>query len=145
MIPSRRVLVVDDNREFARDLCELLALEGSHGTIAENAEQALLCLERESFQCLFTDLRLPGRSGVDLIEEMGRRGVTMPMVLMTAYADEVVLARARSAGAVDVLSKPIDIERWLALARKFAVSRSSVPPNGAISSKATEESKRGQP
>ncbi len=127
MVEGRRFLVVDDNREFARDLCELLALEGSHGTIAENAEQALIWLERESFNALFTDLRLPGRSGVELIEELNRRGVSIPVVLMTAYADDEVRRRAETAGAVDVLSKPIDIDRWLALARRFIRSRSSNP------------------
>ncbi len=131
MVEGRRFLVVDDNREFARDLCELLALEGSQGTIAETAEQALLWLERESFHALFTDLRLPGQSGVDLIEELKRRGMSIPVVLMTAYADDDVLRRAESAGAVDVLSKPIDIDQWLALARRFMrvrSSRPSVPP-----------------
>jgi DNA-binding NtrC family response regulator len=127
MVEGRRFLVVDDNREFARDLCELLALEGSQGAIAETAEQALLCIERESFQALFTDLRLPGQSGVDLIEELKRRGLSIPVVLMTACADDDVLRRAESAGAVDVLSKPIDIDRWLALARRFMRHRSSRP------------------
>ena len=138
MVLDRRFLVVDDNREFARDLCELLAIEGSHGTIAENAEQALLCLEQESYHGLFTDLRLPGLSGVELIEELRRRGMSIPVVLMTAYADDELLQRAESAGAVDVLSKPIDIERWLALARRFIASRGSHP---SIASESTHSEK----
>jgi len=142
-MPScHRFLVVDDNREFARDLCELLALEGSQGTIAEDAEQALRCLERETYQAIFTDHRLPGQSGVELIEELNRRGLHIPMVLMTAYADDEVIIRAQSAGAVDVLSKPIDIERWLALARRFVVPRSSPPPYG--SSTPMQEGRQGQ-
>ena len=139
---GHRFLVVDDNREFARDLCELLALEGSHGSIAEDAEQALRCLERESYRAIFTDHRLPGQSGVELIEELKRRGLRIPVVLMTAYADEDILTRAQSAGAVDVLSKPIDIERWLALARRFVVSGSTPPANG--SSTLMQEGKQGQ-
>lgn len=127
MVEGRRFLVVDDNREFARDLSELLALEGSHCTVAETAEQALVWLERQSFHALFTDLRLPGRSGIELMEELKRRGVSIPVVLMTAYADDDVLRRAETAGAIDVLSKPIDIERWLALARRFIAARSSNP------------------
>ena len=138
MVLDRRFLVVDDNRELARDLCELLAIEGSHGTIAENAEQALLCLEQESYHGHFTDLRLPGLSGVELIEELRRRGMSIPVVLMTAYADDELLRRAESAGAVDVLSKPIDIERWLALARRFIASRGSNP---SITSESTHSEK----
>lgn len=119
MVQSKRFLVVDDNREFAQDLCELLAIEGTHGVIASDAEEALEILQRESVQGLFTDLRLPGQSGVELIEELNRRGMAVPSVLMTAFADEQVVERAQSAGAIDVLSKPLDIERWLTLARRL--------------------------
>ena len=129
MVVGHRFLVVDDNREFARDLCELLALEGNHGTVAVDAEEALDRLERESFHALFTDLRLPGQSGVELIEELNRRGLSIPVVLMTAYADEDLVVRAQSAGAIDVLSKPIEIERWLALARRCTDVSRSRPAN----------------
>lgn len=133
MVQSNRFLVVDDNREFAQDLCELLELEGTHGVIALDAEEALEQLERESFQGIFTDLRLPGQSGVDLIEELNRRGLSVPSVVMTAYADEQVVERAQSAGAIDVLSKPLDIERWLALARRLMSTSNSGPPNAGDS------------
>jgi DNA-binding NtrC family response regulator len=133
MVQSNRFLVVDDNREFAQDLCELLALEGTQGVIALDAEEALEHLERETFQGLFTDLRLPGQSGVDLIEELNRRGLSVPSVLMTAYADEQVVERAQSAGAIDVLSKPLDIERWLTLARRLMSTSNSVPPEAGDS------------
>lgn len=133
MLENCRFLVVDDNWEFAQDLCELLALEGTRGIIAADAEEALLHLERESFQGLFTDLRLPGQNGVELIEELNRRGLSIPTVLMTAYADEDVLRRAQTAGAIDVLSKPLDIERWLDLARRLMTAPISAPANGADS------------
>ena len=129
MAVGRRFLVVDDNREFARDLCELLALEGNHGTVAVDAEEALERLERESFHALFTDLRLPGQSGVELIEELNRRGLSIPVVLMTAYADDDLVVRAQTAGAIDVLSKPIEIERWLALARRCIATSQSLSAN----------------
>ena len=142
MVDGRRFLVVDDNRDFARDLCELLALEGNQGTVAVDAEEALECLARESFHVLFTDLRLPGQSGVELIEELNRRGLSMPKVLMTAYADEDVLARAQTAGAIDVLSKPIEIERWLALARRCMTTVESMPANDFGTSESVPSSQR---
>jgi DNA-binding NtrC family response regulator len=133
MAESCRFLVVDDNREFAQDLCELLALEGTRGVAAFDAEEALEYLERESFQGLFTDLRLPGQNGVELIEELKRRGLSIPAVLMTAYADDDVLKRAQTAGAIDVLSKPLDIERWLGLAKRLMATSTSTTANNANS------------
>lgn len=131
MVDRCRFLVVDDNRDFAQDLCELLTLEGTHATVAVDAEQALERLERESFQGLFTDLRLPGQNGVELIEELNRRGLSIPAVLITAYADDRIVQRAQTAGAIDVLSKPLDIERWLALARRLMAAAISTPANDA--------------
>jgi DNA-binding NtrC family response regulator len=125
MVESRRFLVVDDNREFAQDLCELLALQGNHATVAVDAEEALQHLEHESFHGLFTDQRLPGQSGVELMEELNRRGLDLPVVLITAYADENVVRRAQNAGAIEILSKPLDIERWLDLARRLTISARS--------------------
>ncbi len=142
MVAGCRFLVVDDNREFARDLCELLALEGNQGTVAVDAEEALERLQSESFHALFTDLRLPGQSGVELIEELNRRGLSIPVVLMTAYADEDVVARAQTAGAIDVLSKPIEIERWLALARHCTAASQSSPANDCAASAAATGNQR---
>ena len=139
MVESRRFLVVDDNREFAQDLCELLALQGNHATVAVDAEEALQHLEHESFHGLFTDLRLPGQSGVELMEELNRRGLDLPTVLITAYVDEDVVQRAHSAGAIEILSKPLDIERWLDLARRLTSSARSTPANDAESPAADSE------
>ncbi len=133
MVESRRFLVVDDNREFAQNLCELLALEGNKATVAVDAEDALDHLEHESFHGLFTDQRLPGQSGVELMEELNRRGLALPVVLITAYADENVVQRAQSAGAIEILSKPLDIERWLELARRLTISARKAPANDAKS------------
>jgi DNA-binding NtrC family response regulator len=139
MVESRRFLVVDDNREFAQDLCELLALQGNCATVAVDAEEALEHLKHESFHGLFTDQRLPGQSGVELIEELNRRGLALPAVLITAYADEKVVERAQSAGAIEILSKPLDIERWLALARRLTIATRSTPANDAESVSADSE------
>ena len=115
MVEVARFLVVDDNREFAVDLCELLEMQGAHGTVATYADEALELLGRTTFHGLFTDLRLPGKSGVELIEEMSRRQISLPVVLMTAYPDEELVTRARLAGVLDVLSKPLIMEQWVAL------------------------------
>ena len=120
MADISRFLVVDDNREFAQDLCELLEMHGLQGIVAVDAEEALVLLERTVFQGMFTDLRLPGKNGVDLIEEVCRRALPVPVVVMTAYPDEELVRRARSAGAVEVLSKPLVMERWLELAAELS-------------------------
>ncbi len=112
-----RFLVVDDNQELAEDLCELLEIDGATAEVAPDAERALERVSEQAFVAVFTDLRLPGRNGVELLEELRRRGYQLPVVLVTAFADDQVLERARLAGALEVLSKPIDIERWLELAR----------------------------
>lgn len=119
MTQPTRFLVVDDNLEFAQNLCELLSLNGYEGVAAADAEQALSLLMRHSFHGVFTDLRLPGQSGVELIEEVRRRGLPVPMVLMTAFPEETQVVRARHAGALEVLAKPVTAEHWLAVASQI--------------------------
>ena len=130
MVDNGRFLVVDDNREFAQDLCELLEMQGLKGVVAADAEEALLLLERTVFQGMFTDLRLPGRNGVELIEEACRRDLAVPVVVMTAYPDEELVRRAWRAGAIEVILKPLVTERWLELAAELR-SRSSAGANAS--------------
>jgi len=141
MVDTSRFLVVDDNLEFAQDLCELLEMQGLEGVAVADADEALVCLQQSSFHGMFTDLRLPGKSGVELIEEACRRNLSVPVVVMTAYPDEALVMRAQRAGAIDVLSKPLVMERWLELAKELK-TRSQTNMNDSDRSSSAASSPR---
>lgn len=113
---SLRVLVVDDNRALADNLAEILADEGCSPTTAYSAEQALRIAEDTHFDIVLTDIRMPGMSGVELIERLSAREPTTTFLLMTAYTSDQMLLAAAHLGVVRaVLAKPLAVERLLEL------------------------------
>lgn len=113
---SLRVLVVDDNRALADNLAEILAEEGCTPTTAYTAEQALQIAEHTHFDIVLTDIRMPGMSGVELIERLSVRGTTTTFLLMTAYTSDQMLSAAAHLGVVRaVLAKPLAVEKLLEL------------------------------
>ena len=65
--------------------------------------------------CLVTDFSMPQMNGVELQEELGRRGVHLPTIMITAFPNAAVETRARASGAIGYLEKPVDDERLIAL------------------------------
>jgi DNA-binding NtrC family response regulator len=111
MTLAGKILVVDDHRDLAENLAEILEGAGYEAIVAESAEAALTQLEHEEVAALITDYRLPGRTGAELIKELRRRGKDMPAIVMSAFTDDDTIAISRSAGALDVLAKPVELGR----------------------------------
>ena len=102
------VFVVDDDDLGRKSVC---ALVQSLGVNAESFASAEEFLEEYSVGrpgCLVIDLRMPGMSGGELQEELLRRGIVLPVIIVTAYSRTAVTVRAMQAGAITVLDKPYD-------------------------------------
>ncbi|MGE0320810.1 MAG: response regulator [Polyangiaceae bacterium] len=118
-MPPNTLLIVDDHVELAENLAEILEGQGHTCRIAENADEALEALRSETFAGIITDYRLPGSSGLDLIAALRQRGVSTPVVLISAFAADDVIRQAQEAGALDVLAKPVDFDQLGRLVRAF--------------------------
>jgi DNA-binding NtrC family response regulator len=103
-----RVLIVDDNLGLAENIAEILDGEGYATEIAGSAEEALRLAHSEIFAVLVTDFRLPGITGVDLIESLRREGQHPQAVVISAFSDETTVGAAEAVGA-SFLSKPVDV------------------------------------
>ena len=106
------IAVVDDDPDVRRSLDSLLRSAGiaCHG-FARGAD--LLACEGAAFDCVVTDLHMPGMTGLELQAELDRRGWRKPVILMTAYATEAAREQALAVGAAAFLTKPIDPDRLL--------------------------------
>ena len=100
-----KVLVVDDEESMRRFLCILLEKEGYDVTLAASGEEALEKLENGSFALLITDLRMPGMSGVELLEKVRVDQPNLPVVILTAYASEASAVEAMEKGAYQYIEK----------------------------------------
>jgi len=103
----RSILVVDDEASLAAVIKEVLCDAGYDVVDVPSAEEGLDLLGGRRFDLVWTDLKLPGMHGIDLIERARRLHPSLAVVLTTAYADEAALARARQAGVARVLRKPL--------------------------------------
>src|SRR5690349_6172206 len=94
------VCVVDDDSLVRESVEGLLREEGFDVDTFESAESFLGRVHREPPSCLIVDLVLPGMSGLDLHEELARRGLDAPMILVTGHGDVRTSVRAMKAGAL---------------------------------------------
>ena len=114
----RRVLVVDDEENLRHMLQTLLRREGYEAVSTASVDGALAELANRSYDIVITDLRMPERSGLDLVDEVRRRALDTTVVVMTAYGSRDVAIEAMKRGAYDYLSKPFEADELVLLLRK---------------------------
>jgi FixJ family two-component response regulator len=100
------VLIVEDDKSFREALQRLFRTVGLRVTVYESAAELVQSELPDVPSCLILDIRLPGRSGLDIQEELAKAGVQIPIIFMTGHGDIPMSVRAMKAGAVDFLTKP---------------------------------------
>ena len=108
MVPS--VLIVDDEKHTREGLQQALA-ENYDVTVAANAEEAFNLMDAQAFDVVLTDLRMPGKSGLKIIDKALSLQHRPAVLMMTAYGNIDTAVEAMKRGAVDFLTKPVNIER----------------------------------
>jgi len=112
------ILIVDDERTLARAMRAFLQESGYEAEVAGDAEQALGLLETLRPDVVFSDVRLPGMSGIDLLRRIREFDPALPVVIMTAYGTIEGAVEAVKLGAFDYLKKPVDLEELKLLAER---------------------------
>lgn len=113
MIPSERILVVDDE-EIMRDvLSDLLASESYQADLAENGVQALEKIQDSDYSVILLDLMMPGMDGLQVLQEIKKMERPPVAVILTAYASIDKAVQATKLGAFDFLAKPFKNEELL--------------------------------
>ena len=102
------VFIVDDDVAILDSLSLLLGLKGYRTQCFERGDDFLAGYEPAAPGCLLLDVRMPGLTGLQLQAELERRGITLPVIVITAHADVSTTRDAFKAGALDLLEKPVD-------------------------------------
>ncbi len=111
MTRNHRILVVDDEESARTGLTRLLETWGHQAQSAPNAESAIELSLRHQPDLILTDLRMPGRGGIELINDLKEAGIDATVVVITGHASIESAVEATRGGAYEYLTKPIDIER----------------------------------
>ena len=116
---AARVLVVDDE-ESIRDLCARVLSRASYTVItAPSGEDAVALLTREAFALVISDIRMPGISGLEVLERAKATYPEIRVVLITGFGTPQMLTRAQQSGADRILTKPFNPMELLAAVREI--------------------------
>jgi two-component system response regulator FixJ len=100
------VHVIDDDPAILASTCGFLTAKGFHVKTHDSAQDFLEKSGVQANGCVVTDVRMRGLTGIDLLSEMKRRCVALPVIIITAYADVRLVVEAMKRGAVNLLEKP---------------------------------------
>ncbi|HSY17072.1 MAG TPA: sigma-54 dependent transcriptional regulator [Candidatus Acidoferrales bacterium] len=124
-----RILVVDDDAGQRSLLDSFLRGQGFDIVLADSGERALELLPAGNFSMMISDVRMPGLSGLETLRRVRHIFPTLPVLLVTAYADIREAVIAMRDGALNYLAKPIDLDELLATVRQTTGIAQSAPLN----------------
>jgi CheY-like chemotaxis protein len=111
----RTYLIVDDNRDFAENLAEILRDRGDEVVLATSGAEAVERARERRFDAILTDMRMPLMGGAEVVHEIRRIDPGAAAMVISAHVGDDAIEGARREGLLAVLPKPVDVERLLEL------------------------------
>lgn len=113
MTRKAHLLIVDDDPNTLASLSRAFRLAGHEASVCDNAARAAELIKAERFDLILSDVVMPGKDGVSLLEDLKAAGVKTPVVLISGQASIEMAVRATKLGALDFLEKPLSTEKLL--------------------------------
>ena len=107
------LLLVDDDPNTLASLSRAFRLAGHEATVCDNAARAVELLRTETFDLILSDVVMPGRSGLELLEDLKKAEVKTPIILISGQANIEMAVKATKLGALDFLEKPLSTDKLL--------------------------------
>jgi two-component system nitrogen regulation response regulator GlnG len=123
MTDNRNVWIIDDDRSIRWVLEKALKQDGMEVHSFENADRVLKALAKEEPDVLITDIRMPGMSGLELLDTINEQCPDLPVIIMTAHSDLESAVSAYQGGAFEYLPKPFDVDDAVELVRRALAHR----------------------
>src|SRR4051812_34489590 len=101
-----RILIADDDQTCRDSIQKVLERQGHSVEVAGDVDAALAALGRCAFDLVVCDYKMPGKTGIDLLIELRKRECAVPVLMVTAFADQETENAARELGALELLKKP---------------------------------------
>lgn len=107
------LLLVDDDPNTLASLSRAFRLAGHEATVCDNANRAVELMRAGNFDLILSDVVMPGKSGMELLDELKNAGVKTPVVLISGQANIEMAVKATRLGALDFLEKPLSTDKLL--------------------------------
>ena len=113
MKSKAHLLIIDDDANTLASLARAFRLAGHEATVCQSAEKALELVKAESYDLIFSDVVMPGKDGLQFLEEYRALGLRASVVMMSGQAHIAMAVKATKLGALDFLEKPISSDKLL--------------------------------
>ena len=113
MPAKAHILIIDDDANTLASLARAFRLAGHEASVCDNAARAIELAKAERFDLILSDVVMPGRDGIALLEDLKNIGVESTFVMMSGQASIEMAVRATRLGASDFLEKPISSDKLL--------------------------------
>lgn len=117
---AKTVLVVDDEVSVQEALKDILEDNGYRVELASNGKEGLKKIDAIKPDVVLLDLRMPGMDGIEVLDVINNKGIRLPVILITAYGSTSNTIKAMKLGAFDFITKPLKLDKLLALVEKAA-------------------------
>ena len=107
------LLLIDDDPNTLASLARAFRMSGHDATVCDNAARAIELIRSEPFDVILSDVVMPGKTGMELLEELKQAGVKTPIVLISGQANIEMAVKATRLGALDFLEKPLSTDKLL--------------------------------
>lgn len=108
-----KVLVIDDERAIRYSMKEILEMEGYEVETAENGQEGLQKAEKEKYDAIFCDIKMPVMDGTEMLSKVVEEGIETPVIMVSGHADITTAVDCIKKGAFDFIEKPLDLNRIL--------------------------------
>jgi len=130
-----KILVVDDERAIRNSLKEILADEGYEVDTAEDGAIAIDMLDKEHYDVVFCDIKMPGKDGNEVLDHVMTEGIDSAMVMISGHGDIDTAVDCIKKGAFDFIQKPLDLNRILITVKNAGERTNLVKTNKVLKKK----------
>ena len=130
-----KILIVDDERAIRNSLREILGDEGYEVDVAEDGQTALAMVDKEKYNVIFCDIKMPGMDGTEVLDKLVSEGVDAAIVMISGHGDIDTAVECIKKGAFDFIQKPLDLNRILITIKNATDKVSIVKENRQLKKK----------
>ena len=130
-----KILIVDDERSIRNSLKEILGDEGYDVDVAEDGQSALAMVDKERYNVIFCDIKMPGMDGTEVLEKMIAEGIDSAIVMISGHGDIDTAVECIKKGAFDFIQKPLDLNRILITIKNASEKASIISENKTLKKK----------